>query len=50
MQAMPQAQVSLSSFWPNEELYCLLHIQQSPHCFDLNPPKKTTNLHIKHTT
>ena len=45
MQSVSQAQVSLSSFQLNEELHCLLHIQQSPHCFDsLN--KKT--IHSKH--
>ena len=49
MQAMPQAQISLSPFQLNEELHCLLHIQRSPHCFDsLN--KKNTPLHTKHTT
>ena len=29
MQAMPQAQVSLSSFQLNKELHCQLHIQLS---------------------
>ena len=49
MQAMPQAQASLGSFQLNEELHCLRHIPQSPHCFDsLN--KKMTLLHTKHTT
>ena len=48
MQAMPQAQASLNSFQLSEELHCLLHIKQSPHCFDsLN--KKKTSLHTKHT-
>ena len=40
MQAMPQAPQL------NDELHCLLHIQQSPHCFD----SQTTTLLTKHTT
>ena len=55
------AQVCLSSFQLNEELHCLLHIQQSPHCFDsfkkkmtpLNTPhqtlRNTLTVHSKHT-
>ena len=49
MQAMPQAQGSLSSFQLNEELHCLLHIQQPPHCFDSLNTQKTTPIHTKHT-
>ena len=40
------AQVCLSSFQLNEELHCLLHIQQSPHCFDsFKKKKKKKRLH-----
>ena len=43
MQATPQAPQL------NEELHCLLHIQQSPHCFDSQHKKNPTTLHTKHT-
>ena len=46
---MPQTQVSLSPPLLTEKLHCLLHIQQSPHCF-APPPKKMSTLHTKHTT
>ena len=45
------AQVCLSSFQLNEELHCLLHIQQSPHCFDSLNKKmlhNTLTTHSKH--
>ena len=55
MQALPQAQGSLSSFQLNEELHCPLHIQQFPAVLTQNKkrlhytPYNTLTIHSKHT-